>query len=215
MTAAPATKDRRPPVIGLIGGIGAGKSTVARRLAEHGARIIQGDAVGHEVLAEPSIIAEVARRFGDAVLNTEGAIDRRALADIVFADADARKWLEGLMHPRMRSVIEQRVAAASADPATRLVVLDAAILLEAGWDGPCDRIVFVDAPDELRRQRVALARGWSADELTRREDAQWPLAEKRQRARWILANSGDLADCYRATDALFAKLMADVVGAAS
>jgi dephospho-CoA kinase len=116
-------------------------------------------------------------------------VDRHALGAIVFADPSARAALEAIVHPRMRTSFLAAIGRAQRAGAPPLVVLDAAILLEAGWDDLCDRIVFVDAPRPERLRRVAAARGWSEETLAARERAQWPADQKRRRADWILTNA--------------------------
>jgi dephospho-CoA kinase len=205
---AEATQPSRPAsdrkwVVGLIGAIGAGKSTVAGRLEELGAVIIDGDKVGYEVLAEPAVVKQLVDQFGSAILDASGAIDRRILGRIVFADPARRRQLEAIMHPMMRRRFEERVARAQSRADVPLIVLDAAILLEAGWNELCDTIVFVDADPATRRRRVAQARGWSAEDLASRENAQWPLESKRNRANVILTNEGSQDQCRDRVDQLF------------
>lgn len=193
-----------PLVIGLVGAIGAGKSTVARRFAERGALLIGGDEAGHEVLTRPEIAAEVQRRFGANVANADGSIHRGRLGALVFADAGKLRQLEELVHPAIGVLLAQQVATAKKTPNVPLIIVDAAVMLEAGWNGFCDRLVFVDAPRPLRLERLHQGRGWTADELTRRENAQWPLDKKKALAHVVLFNDGDLAHCHARVDELFA-----------
>jgi dephospho-CoA kinase len=181
-----------PFVIGLIGGIGSGKSQVAAAFARHGARVISGDELAHEALRQPEVKARIADRWGRDILDDRGEVQRRKLAGIVFADATERRKLEEMVHPWIRSRIRRDVEEARRDPAVRLVVLDAAIMLEAGWNEICDRLVFIDAPKEERLRRVAGQRGWTADDLEARERAQLPLTAKAARADHALDNSSSL-----------------------
>jgi len=206
MTQTPSTREPRAAerkkhgdlaVIGLIGGIGAGKSSVAGLLEDGGAVVIEAALVGHELLNDPSVRRQIVQRFGGGVL-AEGsaepglpvAIDRKALGAVVFADPAARRQLEAILHPRMRAwfeaVIEREADSKSADK--RMIVLDAAILLEAGWDDLCDLIVFVDAPRDERIRRVQKKRGWSREVFEAREEAQWPCDAKQQRADLVITN---------------------------
>jgi dephospho-CoA kinase len=192
------------PVIGLIGGIGSGKSAVAAILAARGAAVIDADRVGHEVLGEPEVTEEIVARFGENVLrrpasgeSPEPQIDRAALGSIVFADPRSRRELESIVHPRMRERFRQDIGRLSQQGGARMIVLDAAILLEAGWDDLCDRVVFVEAPADLRRERVAKARGWTAAVLESRERAQWPPENKRLRADIVLVNGAGLDSLNR------------------
>ncbi|WP_165220309.1 dephospho-CoA kinase [Aquisphaera insulae] len=190
------------PVIGLIGAIGGGKSTVAAMLLDRGAAVIDADAVGHRVLDLPAIRARLRDRFGLEVIGEDGRVDRGVLGRIVFADEGARRDLEAIVHPEMRRDFERTIAEQGAGGRVLAVILDAAILLEAGWDVLCDRIVFVDAPWETRLERVSRNRGWTADMLRAREAAQWPLADKRARADRILTNDRGRAELERAVDHL-------------
>ena len=189
-------------VIGLIGGIGSGKSRVAAAFAARGGRVIAGDELAHQALRQPAIREQIVRRWGRQVLDEKGEINRRRLGAVVFADVGERCALEALVHPWIRERIRAEVARAQDDPAVSFVVLDAAILLEAGWNDVCDRLVYVEAPSSVRLRRVAEQRGWSAEELQAREEAQLPLTAKAARADHVLVNSGTLAELTRRVDDL-------------
>jgi dephospho-CoA kinase len=192
----------RKPIIGLIGGIGSGKSQAAAELARHGGRVIQADQLGHEGLRQPDIREQVRRRWGSCVVNEEGEIDRRKLGAIVFADPAERRALEALLFPWIERRFHEEVDRANRDPAVRFVVLDAAVMLEAGWDRVCDRLVFVEAPRAERLRRLAEQRGWSAEEVEARERAQMPLAEKVKRADDVVDNGGGREELARQIDEL-------------
>jgi dephospho-CoA kinase len=177
-------------IIGLIGGVGSGKSLAAKEFAKFGARVISGDELGHEALQQPNIKEQVLRHWGPKILNESGEVDRRKLGRIVFAEARERLALEELVFPWIEKRIDKELANAGIDPNVKFIVLDAAIMLETGWDRVCDQIVFVDASPEIRRHRLAASRGWTAQQVEERENAQWPLNEKRKRAHAILDNSG-------------------------
>ena len=140
------------PVIGLIGGIGGGKSLAAAALARRGAFVLDADAVGHALLDQTPVRERVVERFGTGVLapstdpDEPPHIDRRALGEIVFAQPSALCDLETILHPIMRRTFERAIARTVRRGKARGVVLDAAILLEAEWDSLCDRVVFIDAP---------------------------------------------------------------------
>jgi len=187
------------PVLGLIGGIGSGKSAVAALLAACGAAVIDADGVGHELLAVPEVREQIVDRFGESVLDRKRAahagvrqIDRSALGAIVFANPERRCELEAILHPRMRDRFRREIERLAAQGQARMIVLDAAILLEAGWDDLCDRVVFVDASRSVRCQRVANQRGWTLAEFESREAAQWPYDRKRGRADIVLANDSGI-----------------------
>jgi dephospho-CoA kinase len=195
MSEGPTTRTPGHPVlvVGVIGGIGSGKSEVARILAEEaGGRVISGDRVGHEVLREPDIREQVVRRWGEGILDAQGEVDRKKLGGIVFADKSELQSLETRVHPRIKECIREELEAARRDGSVPLVVLDAAIMVEAGWADVCDRLVFVEVPWEVRLERVVRARGWSASHLGSREKAQLPLNEKVRRANHVLDNAGSV-----------------------
>ncbi len=190
----------RPPVIGLVGGIGSGKSEVARLLARLGCAVADSDAHTREILARPAVRDVLVSWWGERVLGAGGTpgtreIDRAAVGRIVFADPEQRTRLERLIHPMVHALRERQFAAARAgSPPPRALVIDAPLLLEAGLDAECDHLVFVDAPHDQRVARVAATRGWGADELARRERAQMPLDAKRARCGIVIGNSDSATD---------------------
>jgi dephospho-CoA kinase len=189
-------------VIGLIGGIGSGKSLVAAEFARRGAAIIAGDQLGHQALRQPAVKEQVVKRWGKGMLDDSGEIDRRKLGRVVFADQKELRALEGITFPWIERGIEDGIRTARADPQAALVVLDAAVLLEAGWNRYCDRIVYVHAPRARRLERVARQRGWSEKEVDARARAQWPLTDKVSRADDVVDNSRSPAETARQVQAL-------------
>jgi dephospho-CoA kinase len=181
-------------IIGVIGSIGAGKSVAAAELTRRGGYLIDADALGHEGLRHPSVKAQVNARWGERILKPDGEIDRRALGRIVFADAAELRALEAIQFPFIGGRIHEEIAKGEADPAVRFIVLDAAVLLEAGWKDACDRIVFVDAPRATRLLRLRQNRGWTVAELDNRERSQMPLDEKRREADAVMMNADGIAD---------------------
>lgn len=192
---------RRKPILGLVGGIGAGKSAAAAAFARRGGVVVDCDQLGHAALAAPGVLDALAGRWGDGVRKPDGTANRRAIADIVFGDPAERRFLEGVVFPVIRRAAEAEIARGDADPAVRFVVLDAAVMLEAGWTDVCEKLVFVDAPVETRRDRVA-ARGWTAADLAAREAAQFPLEVKQARADAVVVNAGSPAELQTQVDAL-------------
>ncbi len=187
-----------PLVIGLLGGVAAGKSAAAAHLARRGLVVVDADRKARAVLDDAGVRAAIAQRFGDAALDAAGAVDRPALARTVFADAAARRDLEAIVHPPVRAALEQALGDALARGDS--VVLDIPLLLENGWHDRCDCILFLDTPLGMR-QSHARARGWDDGELARREAHQTPIEEKRRRATAVVANDGDLAQLGRRLDA--------------
>jgi dephospho-CoA kinase len=177
------------PVIGLAGGVGAGKSEVARILASLGCMVIDSDQEAREVMQRPEVRDELVRWWGPGILGADGGVNRSAVAEIVFKDPEQRRRLEGMVHPLVRSRrAEMRRGAGRA----RAVVIDAPLLFEAGVDVECDAVLFIDAPRDRRLSRVAASRGWDEAELTRREAAQMSLDEKRRRSTAVVVNDGSV-----------------------
>ena len=200
------------PVVGLVGGVGSGKTAVAEVFADLGAGVIDADRMAHEVLAEPDVRDAVARRWGPRVCGPDGRIDRARLARVVFADPDdgaPLKELEAILHPRITARMHEQVARPVADPDVPLIVLDAPVLLEAGWDKYCGAIVYVHAPQAVRLGRVLQARHWKKEELEQRERQQKPLNLKKACADYEVDNSGSPEDCRRQVERLVHDLTDD------
>jgi dephospho-CoA kinase len=187
-----------PVVLGLVGGVAAGKSTVAAAFGAHGLCRIDADEVARAVSSEAPVLQAIAEAFGAGVVRG-GALDRAALAAVVFRDPAARARLEAILHPPIRARILAALAAAKARGDS--VLLDVPLLLENGLIAECDHVVFVHAADATRCARAA-ARGWSPEELARREAAQAPLAEKRRHAAFTVDNDADLATMRTAVAAV-------------
>lgn len=180
------------PVIGIVGGIGSGKSTVARVFESLGCVVSDSDQDAKGLLETPEVRGLLVERWGAGVLGEAGAVDRAGVGRIVFGDPAEREWLESVIHPRLHALRAGRLAEAVEGDAAGFVI-DAPLLFEAGLEGECDAVVFVDCPREERLRRVMESRGWDADELDRREKAQWPLDEKRRRSDYSVINAGDRA----------------------
>lgn len=211
MQNEPETKarDSRPDnhmlVLGLIGGIGAGKSVVAASLARRGYEVIDSDKEAKAALDLPHVRTQLVSWWGADIINPEGRVDRATVASIVFSDAVQRRRLEELVHPIVKATRAAMVARAR-ERGCRGVVVDAPLLLEAGVDKECDAVLFVDAPFQQRLERVKSGRGWTEEELRRRESAQTPLEEKRRRADEIIVNDADLTTLDARVDAALARL---------
>jgi dephospho-CoA kinase len=190
------------PLIGLVGGIGSGKSLVSSAFADRGGFVITADAFGHEALQQPKILARIAERWKDRAIDEHGNVDRKKLGAIVFASTVERANLEMLVFPWIENRIRAEIARAQADPKVPFIVLDAAIMLEAGWNKVCSKIVYVHAPRAKRIERLTTLRSWTADDLARRESAQLPLAVKASRADVAVDNSGSAENTRKQVDAL-------------
>jgi dephospho-CoA kinase len=194
-------------LLGLVGGIASGKTLVADCFRQLGAAVLNADHAGHEVLRESEVIAALRTRWGDGILDGAGQIDRAAVAKIVFAPggSDELRFLESISHPRIGLRLAQNLRELRGQPKPpKLAVLDAALLFEAGWDAICDGIIYVDAPREQRLAR-AVSRGWTEEQFTAREAAQFPLETKRARAEAIVNNVGTLEQAMEEVEAIWVK----------
>jgi dephospho-CoA kinase len=187
--------------IGLTGGIGAGKTAVARRFAELGALVVDADALAREVVAAGSPgLAAVVAEFGPGVLRPDGELDRPALGRLVFADEEQRGRLNAIVHPLVRRRAAELVTAA---PAGTVVVQDVPLLVETGQADRFDLVVVVEAPAGLRVERLARDRGMSADEARSRMAAQATDEQRRAAADVVLVNDGDLDQLRAQVDRLW------------
>jgi dephospho-CoA kinase len=180
------------PVIGLTGGIGSGKSTVAAMLAELGADVIDTDKVGHDVYrAGTEGCRQVMAAFGRDIVASDGSIDRRALAARVFADPEALRRLNAIVHPLIGLAVRDWLQRAQAEPRTAPIVVEAPVLMEAGWRF-FDEVWVVVVEPETAVARVTAARDMTADEVRRRLAAQMSNAERVRLADRVIHNDGDL-----------------------
>ncbi len=177
------------PVIGIVGGIGSGKSSVARIFKDLGCAVSDSDESVREIMSTRSVIDELVRWWGHEILDAQGEIDRYKVSQIVFENEYERRRLEGLIHPmvheKRRSMIEESI-----NSGVEGVIIDAPLLFEAGVDAECDAVVFVDTPLKIRQARVQENRGWDPSELTKREKTQLGLEHKQKRSDYVVANTG-------------------------
>ena len=188
-----------PPFVGLTGGIGAGKSEALKALERLGAATLSTDAVVHELLESDEVRALLVERFGDRVA-PGGRIDRNAVAAVVFEDPDERKWLEGVLWPRVGERVNRwREEIAHRDPPPRAAVVEVPLLFESGMEAVFDHTIAVVAHEEVRRERAA-ARGHTAVES--RTARQLSQTEKAERAEFVISNDGNLADLQQELSAV-------------
>jgi dephospho-CoA kinase len=177
------------PIIGVAGGIGSGKTFVARLFGEFGGLVISSDDQVSDAYRDPQVRRTLREWWGDEVIRPDGEINRRFIGQRIFADVDQRRRLEGLLHPRVHEMREHVMTAAAADPAIKAFIWDTPLLFETDLHKECDAVIFVDAPLESRVARVAETRRWDAAELARRENSQWGLDRKRSLADYVISNT--------------------------
>ena len=201
-------------VIALSGGIGTGKSTVARMLEKLGALVVDADAIVHELQAPGMpMLAEIAAAFGPELIGADGALDRARLGALVFRDPEARRRLGQIVHPGVGAEMRRRLEAAG-ESGVALVVLDIPLFFEGRKAGTgsasqlgVDASVLVYAPEPLQIERQVARDGCDRDEALRRVRSQLPIEEKRALADFVIDNSGSLADTERQVRELYERLV--------
>jgi dephospho-CoA kinase len=198
--------DQRRTVLGLLGGIGAGKSHVARKIAELvPSAIVDADVLAHRVLDTCARDGRLEEALGPGLVTAEGKPDRKRIAERVFSDAAALRALERVTHPPIQALIVDRVQTHRRGHGEPLLVLDVPLLFEVGLDRSCDVLWFIEVPDELRKQRAA-KNGLTPEEVDRRERHQTPLERKRARADLVIRNDVDDATLTRTLAEALARL---------
>jgi len=191
-------------MVGLTGGIGSGKSTVARMLADRGAVVVDADLIAREIVERPEVLAALAERFGPEILAADGTLDRAALAERAFVTDELRKELEAITHPPIGEEFLRRVAAA---PADGIVVHDVPLLVESTRGYQYGGVIVVVAPKEVRLRRLE-ERGVPRADAERRMALQATDEERAAVATWILDNSGAVEDLERQIEAIWPDLVA-------
>jgi dephospho-CoA kinase len=184
---------------GLTGGVGVGKSAVGALIAERGVPIVDTDVIAREVVHPGTEgFRLVVERFGPEILNTEGMLDRRALAELVFADSEKRKELEGILHPLIRGVWKRRISQCREEGARAAVVV-IPLLFETGAEGQLDKVICVACTEVTQKARLR-ERDWDEEEISNRIAAQLSLKEKMERADYVIWNESSLDICCRQLD---------------
>ena len=180
-------------ILGLTGGIGSGKSTVAKMLMDMGALRLDGDSLAHQAMESSEIQQKLRETFGEKIFNSSGHLDRPALGEIVFSreDGSELKKLTSLIHPEVREKIHHQLQIWS-QGTFQVVILDIPLLLESPLRELCQVILFVDTPYEKRLERVCKNRGWEEEELKKRESFQMDLQKKKDLSNYCVKNRGDL-----------------------
>ncbi len=176
------------PVIAIVGGIGSGKSTVAKLFAQSGGALFDADALVHEIFKEDSVKKQIRRNFGATIFDVDGNLLRSALAKTVFADDENRLFLESILHPLVLKKAEDTIGNLAKFSESSFLVLDIPLMLEKEWRYLCTYLVFVACNDEERLNRC-LARGWDEAEWKNREKTQMPLTSKASICDHVMDNS--------------------------
>ena len=191
------TQNRDYLLIGVTGGIGAGKSLVCRLFARAGRTTISADAIGREISSDPVVAGQIREAFGAGILDGQGAIDRKALAAVVFDSPGRLQELNAIVHPAVFARIEKDIATLSVESRSPYVVIEAALIFESGMHSMLDHVMAVTADPEVRIRRVMERDGASREDVLRRIAAQLPQDEVRERADFVIQNDGDEASLAR------------------
>ena len=190
------------PIIGILGGICSGKSTVAAEFARLGCKVIDADKIAHNLLDKKDIKDKITILFGESVLDSKGKIDPGKLAELVFADADKLSSLNEIIHPFVLERVEQLIKEYNRENQIKAIVLDMPLLMEVGWDKRCDELIFVDCKQKLRVNRAKKSGYFDENQLKIRENFQISLDKKAA----IADNAVDNNSCFSA----LAKQVADI-----
>ena len=194
-------KPKKKPIIGILGGVGSGKSTVAAEFAKLGAAVIDADKIAHKLLDEPVVKNKVVASFGEGILDSAGKIDRKKLADIVFADADKLSLLNKIIHPFVLERAEELIKQLNHQNQVKAIVLDMPLLVEVGWAKRCDKLIFVECKQRIRAERAKKMGIFDKNMLKIRENFQISLDNKKSIAdNTIDNNSGFSALAGQVTD---------------
>lgn len=194
-------------VIGVAGGIASGKSTVAQVYGKLGARVLDADTIGHELLRTDRLRDRISEVFGEGVLTPEGDVDRRALGRLVFSDENARHKLNRLVRPAIRGEIRQQIALMHKERQDGIVVVDAPLLVDTGPTDLADRVILVTAPASTRKERIIHRNKLSELEAEQRITAQVPDTKQARWADYILENNGTRDELIEKAKALWKRIV--------
>jgi dephospho-CoA kinase len=196
-------KPKRKPIIGILGGVGSGKSTVAAEFAKLGCKVIDADKIAHQLLNHPPVKERIITSFGQVILDSEGKIDRKKLADIVFADPDKLSLLTRIIHPLVLTRVEQLIEQYNRQNQVKAIVLDMPLLVEVGWAKRCDKLVFVDCNRRLRVDRAKKIGIFNENQLKLRENFQISLDNKASLADNTIDNNSGFPELARQVEDIF------------
>jgi dephospho-CoA kinase len=197
----------KKPVIGIIGGMYSGKSTVASMFAKLGCAVIDADSISHQLIEEKDVLTKIIRVFGKEILDEKGKINRPALANRVFSDPAKLAILTSILHPLIMVRVEELIKQCEPQPAVRAIVLDIPLLVEVGWEKRCDHLIFVDCAPPIRLERARNKGVFDADQLKIRENLQISLDKKKRIADNIVDNNSDLSGLSKQIANIFSNIM--------
>ena len=196
----------KKPIIGILGGIASGKSTVAAEFAKLGCKVIDADEIAHKLLDKKTVKEKIVESFGRAILDSTGRIEHKKLADIAFADYNKLASLNRIIHPLVLSRVEQLIEQYSRQNKVKAIVLDMPLLVEVGWDKRCDKLIFVDCRRKIRADR-AKKMGFDKNQLKIRENFQISLDNKVSLADNTVENNSGFTTLVRQVTDIFSYIM--------
>jgi dephospho-CoA kinase len=203
------SKVSEKPLIGIMGGLCAGKSTVAEQFDRLGCKVVDADKIVHKLLDKPAVREKITASFGDVVLDSGGKIDNKKLADIVFADARKLALLNEILHPPVLACVEELITKYNRQADVKAIVLDMPLLVEVGWAERCDKLVFVECKQQLRVKRAKKRSIFKENQLKIRENFQISLDKKAQIADYIISNNSDISVLNKQVACVFSGITAN------
>jgi len=200
------SKAGKKPIIGILGGIASGKSTVAAEFAKLGCKVIDADKIAHKIIEQKNIKKKIVDLFGDDILNSAGEVDRKKLAGVVFSSAEALSSLNRIVHPLVIAQTEELIEQYNRQNQVKAIVLDMPLLAEIGWAERCDRLIFVDCSEKMRLQR-AKKMGFNENQLKIRENFQISLDNKAARADNSIENNSGFSALVRQIADIFSEII--------
>ncbi len=196
----------KKPIIGIIGGVGSGKSTVAAEFAKLGCCVIDADKIVHDLLDKPQVQEQVIALLGNGILNPQGSLNRSKIAEIVFKDSGKLEQLNKILHPLVLQRTNELIEKYNSENQCLAIVLDMPLLVEVGWRPRCDRLIFVDCDDKIRENR-AKNKDFEKNHIKNRENFQISLDKKKSIADNTINNNSDFSALVRQIAEIFSYIM--------
>lgn len=201
---------RKKPIIGILGGIGCGKSAVAAELGKLGCKVIDADAIAHELLRRPDVLAAVVDLFGGEILDCDGQIDRTKLGKIVFSDSEQLSSLISIIHPEVLERTEQLIGQYKNERDVHAIVLDMPLLVEVGWEKRCDNLIFIECDRAKRLERLRKNADFDENQVTIREKFQISLDNKARIAENSIDNNSGFSILVKQVVEVFNKIINNI-----
>jgi dephospho-CoA kinase len=199
----------KKPIIGILGGISSGKSTVAKQFEALGCGVVDADKIAKNLLFADDVKQEIRSAFGDKIFDSAGNVDKIKMAEVVFNDPLAVKTINGIIHPRVMAKTENLIEQYQIDEGIKAIILDIPLLMEVGWEKRCDKLVFVACDEEIRLKRAAKKGNLDEKLLKKREKFQISLDKKREISHYVINNNEDLSELTEQISQIFPALLSN------